>query len=316
MRNHPMHNFDKPFFKRLRPNDTPENGNNQGGFVLPRELERFFPEIEKPSAINHAPGTTIRAALFIGTMGAGIVDTRYHYQSWGGKRIEPRITGELGAIRNHSKGDDFLLMERSLSDPLFYRLTLHRAGTPGYDTLLAGIGTRRWGPVDPKDPPLADEEVAVSEEEQKQHEKLPFELFDNDAALHESHVKKVARSKAFSRRLLPIYDFRCAMCGNGHAADKTWEVEAAHIVPRGLKGADDARNGLVLCKSHHWAFDQGLFGIRPDLTIVLRPTTAADPRNAHLLPFDGKKITLPQSQHPQPSPKALAWHLENVARIV
>lgn len=311
-----MEEFDRPFFKRLARNDTPENRNNQGGFILTRELERFFPGIEKPTPGNPAPGIKIRAALFDGATNMGIVETRYHYQSWRGKRIEPRITGALGPIRNLSRGDDFLLMERSLSDALFYRLTLHRAGTVGHQVLETAVGTRRWGPLTPSDPPLEEQEIATSEEEQETHEALPLNLFDNDAALNETQVKRVARSRAFSRRLLPIYDFRCAVCGNGHAGEKAWEVEAAHIVPRGLKGADDARNGLALCRSHHWAFDQGLFGIRPDLTIVLRSSAAAEARNAHLLSFSGRKIATPASTDPQPAAEALAWHLKNVAQIV
>lgn len=310
-----MYDFDDPFFKRLRKNDTPENRNKQGGFVLVRALERFFPELDKPSASNTSPETAIRAALFDGTNAIGIVDTKYKYESWGGKRKEPRITGNLGSIRNLAKADDFLVMERSLSDPFFYRLTLHRAGTLGYKALLASVGTRRWGAVDIKQPPLGEQEVADSVVEQRTHENLPLQLFDNDAAMTESRVKKIARSRAFSRRLLPIYDYRCAVCGNGHAGDKTWEVDAAHIVPRGLKGADDARNGLVLCKSHHWAFDQGLFGVRPDMTIVLRESAARDARNAHLLAFDGKEIEKPKQTDPQPAAEALAWHLKHIAKI-
>ncbi|KAB2700398.1 hypothetical protein F9K79_05795 [Ochrobactrum sp. Kaboul] len=310
-----MYDFDNPFFKRLRKNDTPENRNKQGGFVLVQELERFLPELDPPSASNTSPEVAIRAALFDGTDALGIVDTKYKYESWGGTRKEPRITGNLGSIRNLSKADDFLVLERSLSDPFFYRLTLHRAGTPGHKALLASVGTRRWGAVDIKNPPLGEQEVAASEVEQEKHENLPLQLFDNEAAITESLVKKIARSKAFSRRLLPIYDYRCAVCGNGHAGDKTWEAEAAHIVPRGLKGADDARNGLVLCRSHHWAFDQGLFGIHPDLTIELRADAAADVRNAPLLAFNGKKISVPKSHHPQPSAEALAWHLKIIAQI-
>lgn len=310
-----MHSFDRPFFKRLRPNDTPQNGNKQGGFILTRELEQFLPKIEMPTDANPAPGVTIRAALFDDAAFMGIVDARYHYQSWGNNKVEPRITRNLGAIRNLSKGDDFLLMERSLSDPLFYRLTLLRAGTAAHKALEGKVGTRRWGAVDPKDPPLGEHEIAASEKEQEQHETLPLELFDNDAALTESKTKRVARSRAFSRRLLPIYDFRCAVCGNGHAGENSWEVEAAHIVPRGMKGADDARNGLALCRSHHWAFDQGLFGIRPDLTVVVRSEAASDARNSHLLPFNGKKISTPAATAPQPAAEALVWHLENVAKI-
>jgi hypothetical protein len=35
--------------------------------------------------------------------------------------------------------------------------------------------------------------------------------------------------------------------------------QAAHIVPKNKNGTDDPRNGLTLCRAHHWAFDAGLF---------------------------------------------------------
>ncbi len=312
-----MHEFDRPFFKELTPNDTPETGAKIYGVRLAKELEPFFPKLPDPTDEEPAPGITIRAALFDGNAAVGVVDTRYHYQSWGNTRSpEPRITGKLGPIRSIAKGGDLLLMERSLLDPLFFRLTLHRAGTPGYSAIKSAVGSRTSGPVDVAAPPVAEEDVIESEEQQREQETLPLELFDNDAALNESRVKRIARSKAFSRRLLPIYDYKCAVCKKGHASEKSWEVEAAHIVPRNLKGADDARNGLVLCKSHHWAFDQGLFGIRPDMKIALRPSAACDARNAHLLAFDGQEIERPKQTDPHPAAEALAWHLKNIAQIV
>ncbi len=199
-----------------------------------------------------------------------------------------------------------------LTDPLFYRLTLHRAGTPGYADMLSAAGARRWGAVDARDTPVKEAEIVSAEQDQETRELSPLELFDNDAALTETRVMRIARSKAFSRRVLPVYDFRCAVCGTGHAGEKAWEAEAAHIVPRGVKGADDARNGLALCRSHHWAFDQGLFGILPDRKITVHPSAAADIRNAHLVAFDGQNIREPNNPSLRPDAQALAWHLKNV----
>ncbi|WP_244531481.1 HNH endonuclease [Halogranum amylolyticum] len=48
------------------------------------------------------------------------------------------------------------------------------------------------------------------------------------------------------------------------------EVEAAHIYPRSENGADDPRNGLALCKLHHWAFDSGWLAVSDDYEILVK----------------------------------------------
>lgn len=311
-----MHEFDRPFFKRLANNDTGAAKGHQGGIVIPKALDGFFPVLPTPSTAKPAPDIRLNAALFVENEQVGLVDTRYQYQSWKGTRLERRLTDNLSAIRGVAAKDDFVVMERSLSDPHFYRLRLLRSGSSEFARLLAAVGMRRWGPVDDSDPPVSDESVTDCADEQQARETSPFQLFDDKASFHETHVKRVARAKAFGSRVLPLYDFRCAICGRGHAgSDDAWEVEAAHIVPRGLKGMDDARNGLALCRSHHWAFDRGLFGIGPDRKVLVHPDTAAETRNSHLLPFDGKTIREPSNATLRPHPDALAWHLKHVARL-
>jgi putative restriction endonuclease len=41
-------------------------------------------------------------------------------------------------------------------------------------------------------------------------------------------------------------------------------LDAAHVRGVADRGSDDARNGLILCKNHHIAFDKGLVGIHPE----------------------------------------------------
>jgi putative restriction endonuclease len=91
-----------------------------------------------------------------------------------------------------------------------------------------------------------------AEKEQASHEKKALALFDNDASVSETRVKRIARPKAFSKRLAMLYGNKWCVCGaamKSHAG--RYETEGAHVVSRNLKGADDARNGLLLCRSHH-----------------------------------------------------------------
>ena len=66
--------------------------------------------------------------------------------------------------------------------------------------------------------------------------------------------------------VLKRYGCQCAVC---NIAVKEL-LEAAHIVAKEFDGCDDPRNGLVLCRNHHRAFDKGLFTINPD-TLAVSP---------------------------------------------
>ncbi len=55
------------------------------------------------------------------------------------------------------------------------------------------------------------------------------------------------------------YGHRCAVCD----LSVSDVLEAAHMRPKEHNGSDDPRNGLVLCATHHRAFDAGLFAIEP-----------------------------------------------------
>lgn len=55
------------------------------------------------------------------------------------------------------------------------------------------------------------------------------------------------------------------------------EVGAAHIYPKSEGGPDDPRNGIPLCKVHHWAFDCGWFSVNDDFEIIVKEGTDNDP---------------------------------------
>jgi len=44
------------------------------------------------------------------------------------------------------------------------------------------------------------------------------------------------------------------------ASSHHWQY-AAHILPFARFGNDDMRNGMALCKMHHWLFDKGLISV-------------------------------------------------------
>lgn len=310
--------FDAPLFKKLAHNDTGAAAGHQGGVVIPKDLDPYFPDLSgQASAEISTVDEYIRAALFVGDTPKGIVSTRYQYQTWGGARSpERRITGNLGTLRNEATEDDYLIIERGVADSKFYRMRLLKAGTPAHTAFEARVGSKRWGPADPANLPVTESAVDAAENDQLAHEGHPLQLFDNDAASTESRIKRIARSRAFQKRICGLYSSRCALCGGGLVSPTgSTEVEAAHIVPRSLKGADDARNGICLCRSHHWAFDRGLFGINRHAKIEVPIKVAALAENAALTDFASKRLTLPGVPSLAPAIEALSWHLSNVVSL-
>lgn len=109
-------------------------------------------------------------------------------------------------------------------------------------------------------------ETALFEADRTQIEREKSELeaaLESEPQLTEDRaeyttVRRRTRDRAFRELVLEAYDGTCAICGaNRRSPDGTPEVEAAHIYPRSENGRDDVRNGLALCRLHHWAFDTG-----------------------------------------------------------
>lgn len=108
-----------------------------------------------------------------------------------------------------------------------------------------------------------------------------------------TEIRRRARSAAFREEVRELYDYTCAICGAerwtpaGHP-----EVEAAHIYPRSENGADDLRNGLALCKLHHWAFDSGWLSLDNGYEVLVkdRPNTTG---YEDFVRLEGDRIRLP-----------------------
>jgi putative restriction endonuclease len=307
--------FDRPIYKVLARNDTGAAPGHQGGFVLPKDLEQYLPLLKnRTSFAKPTVEHFITADLFDGQVYLETVETRYQYQTWGGERSpERRITGNISSLRNLADEDDILIIERGIQNEDHYRFTLVRAGTPRYSSLLTSFGGKRWGVLFPGEPPVLEVEIENAESEIIEAEDEKFSMFDADAGFSESRSRRISRSRAFQRRLHEVYQNRCAFCESGLLHPKGWsETDAAHIVPRSLKGADDTRNGILLCKAHHWAFDVGMIGISGQYKIIVPRTVAALPENASLSPLASKEICLPKAKKLLPSLQALEWHRKNL----
>jgi putative restriction endonuclease len=92
------------------------------------------------------------------------------------------------------------------------------------------------------------------------------------------------------------YGPSCAVCD----IDLPQVLEAAHLVPKSEDGTNHPMNGLVLCASHHKAFDAGLFCIEPEtwnlifIDLSLRRRLGIERKNIKHL-------------ERKPHPKAVEW---------
>jgi len=85
-----------------------------------------------------------------------------------------------------------------------------------------------------------------------------FRLFEQSEAVKYS-VSAPKRAASFRKVLLEEYHYSCAICNLKFRLGDLVEAEAGHIVPKKEGGTDDPRNGLAICHTHHWAFDNGIF---------------------------------------------------------
>lgn len=121
-----------------------------------------------------------------------------------------------------------------------------------------------------------------------------------------------ARHSAFRLAVLEANAHTCCFCGQNFSVGGATAMEAAHIVPRGKRGADSVSNGLCLCPVHHWAFDRGLWGLDASMVIRVASTIRHQVKSSAdwLVDFHGKPATFPLE--PRMSMEALDWHRRNV----
>jgi hypothetical protein len=94
----------------------------------------------------------------------------------------------------------------------------------------------------------------------------PEEPFHLEQERNASPRTVADRDARFRRRVFQRYGPKCLLCGMAVKAC----LDAPHIRPVANGGSDHPANGLVLCATHHRAFDAGLLGIDPN-TLLIHP---------------------------------------------
>lgn len=295
-------------YKKIRKTDAGEGrAHTTSGVTLIRPIRGFFPD----PTLEPGRRTTVDVILlnedaggltFVGS-GQAVVQLQ-------GTGPETYLS-EINSLKRLMNEGDLLLIEPSPERERHFTLTRVAKGSARFSKLRslavkpAGvIGGMLAAPDDVEQRDADDAVNALSSG--------AFEIFEPDAHWLPP-AKRLARSRAFCRRVLAAYDRKCCICGAaGSLADGRSELEAAHIVSRRNLGADDVRNGLALCRAHHWAFDRNVIRIESDLTINFDPAFTANLANAHITSKAGSKLTVPTNPSEHPHPLALNWHRKQV----
>jgi putative restriction endonuclease len=118
-----------------------------------------------------------------------------------------------------------------------------------------------------------------------------------------------ARNAAFSKNVKRNYAYACAVCNKKRFSVSGYpEVEAAHIYPKEKNGSDDYRNGIALCKLHHWAFDAGLFAVSDEMKVIVKPALLNDSNYQEIYQYTKTNLTLPKEDRFKPHQMFLSAH--------
>ncbi|MBI5632673.1 MAG: HNH endonuclease [Nitrospirae bacterium] len=126
-------------------------------------------------------------------------------------------------------------------------------------------------------------------------------------------VKEKVREVGFRHVIMSIYNYTCSVCNMRILTlEGASVVDAAHIIPFSVSANDDIRNGIALCKLHHWSFDEGLLSIDENYRVMTTPLLSAQrPTEWLLTELSNKQIMLPQNETLYPAQEALHYHREN-----
>jgi len=147
----------------------------------------------------------------------------------------------------------------------------------------------------------------------------PFEKYvaEDEERYKEQSFKRQVRDKGFRKAIRRIYKDTCALCRSSVVTQTDQSlIDGAHIIPWEDKGTDDPRNGLALCKTHHWMFDNYLLTIQPDYQIKLSGWLRKEGKEIdHTLAWNGEKMLLPEEERFMPHEEALTEHFKRFEEI-
>ncbi len=119
------------------------------------------------------------------------------------------------------------------------------------------------------------------------------------------------REGRFRIGVITAYNYTCALTGYRLITLSSGTiVDAAHIHQFARSRNNNLNNGIALSKNAHWLFDNGLWSIRDDYTVLVAERHFSEAGQSALLlaRMKDRKITLPSNPAHWPEQHHLAWH--------
>lgn len=140
--------------------------------------------------------------------------------------------------------------------------------------------------------------------------------FASQKLVEPMQTEKRIRKAGFRQAIMGMYDYTCAVCRLRIVTmDGESVTEAAHIIPFSISKDDDVRNGISLCKLHHWAFDRGLISLDKDYEVIVSELMIErGPTEWMLTTLRGNPMLPLERDELYPAQDALAWHRAKVFR--
>jgi hypothetical protein len=133
---------------------------------------------------------------------------------------------------------------------------------------------------------LFSAKTVVTQEKRSNDERIKIPQEASDDNVSDKRLVSISRRRgqpAFRKRLLVLYDGKCAI--TGEAVDEV--VDAAHIVNHSQSGVNHSDNGILLRSDVHDLFDAGLLMVNPsDYSIIIDESL----KETSYFQFNGNKL--------------------------
>lgn len=146
------------------------------------------------------------------------------------------------------------------------------------------------------------EYLSAQAEMLKQQAQAPFRL--RPTVKEQSTDGYFVRNRLFPKVVKELYGFSCCVCSLSARLGNSSLIDGAHILPFAEYHNDDPRNGLALCKNHHWGFDCGAWSLTDTYEVLVSPKLANDLVYIQM----GQLLLPPRDNHYRPDPEALKEH--------
>jgi len=133
----------------------------------------------------------------------------------------------------------------------------------------------------------------------------------------ERSIKLPKRDPNFKFKIRRLFDNQCAFCGiKVFLNQEILFLEAAHIQAKQNGGPCSEDNGLLLCPTHHYTFDRGVWSIDHNYKIVISKNADFKERKVSMFKEFEKQsiIEFLLDENQRPNEKFIQWHRQNILK--